>query len=553
MSTDTLERDNVRILRWPWALGEASETVLLGSVHSAVPFEGITLLACPLETKIFPIGGSADLARLARTGQWDLYELPHGRTGSIESSLEMQAYTGGRHARWLVTLDGARTRFDRARLESAESIAVFDWWDAFDDLLNQGEKPDGAILWSRVWDWLGQRSKSSDPRRSLIVEIAESLGSSIGDRARHLRRILLRRREIVSVQRINQLDEECLRWYIRQPGETLAEKAGHRQELMSVVRQETFDTLENRVLKDLLRRCIRASARYLQRFQKDFPNSGQILRVRRFAQTCDEALCLPEMEGIRRPRPGFQPNYVLQSDERYREIWRWYKKLLQNQDSEDQIWSWQSRLWADVCRLLLGSACYLKLVGEKKLDFGESLPVRAPFFINRESVLGSRLIRAWGPGPLPVRRGSAFGGVLSVVGAREANDHPIVAKLLGIGGHSYLVIEALGNGAAPCDVLVVWAVNSLATSRKLNAQEVIRSAKQALHRIWDQTDKARSRIRRLDGLVLVSALGGNTKVHSGLGRVVNGESSVLLLEIGSDPKCWDDAVFKIADGLEQWL
>jgi hypothetical protein len=544
----------VRLLGWPWSLGTLEDTVELVSGRGDLPFHGTAFLACPKGMHIHPVGGSADLALLGATESCDIYELPHGRTGSVESALEIQGYGGARYSTWFLGLNGARVRFEKGpsqeHSESAESIAVFDWWDAFDDLLQLGDPPDNAIQWPRVVSWLGQQSRSSEPRRALIVEIAERLGASIEDHARHLRRILLRQRALVPVGRIQQLDDECLRWYIRQPGETLAEKAGHRQEIMSVVRHETFDTLENRVLKDFLRRCIRAGARYVQRFQREYPNSDRLLRVHRFTRLCDHALKLPQFDQVQRPRPGVQPNYVLQSDARYRDVWAWYQKLLRNQDSEEQIWNWQGRLWADVSRLLVGAAAsYLTTSdGDTRTRVGLT---GAPFFVGREGRLGSRLGSSWAPGPLLVRRGGQPKGIVSLVDSHQASDHALVTKLAGLGGHLYLVREQIGSPDER-DVLVVWAINSMSTATEFDPASVSRSAAAALTELRRAAKIGSARIGRLDGLVLASSLGEGNEIRVPATEQ-SGEARVTVMRVGSDPKSWDDAVLEIAASLDQWL
>jgi len=64
----------------------------------------------------------------------------------------------------------------------------------------------------------------------------------------------------------------------------------------------------------------------------------------------------PVFEPINLPTPGTPPNYVLQNDLRYREVWKWYKELLKREKAKDQIWDWQPRTWADVMRLFVGTA-----------------------------------------------------------------------------------------------------------------------------------------------------------------------------------------------------
>ena len=47
---------------------------------------------------------------------------------------------------------------------------------------------------------------------------------------------------------MQEVDRQSMAWLIRQPGETIAERGGDRQRIQAVVREENFNTLENRIL-----------------------------------------------------------------------------------------------------------------------------------------------------------------------------------------------------------------------------------------------------------------------------------------------------------------
>jgi hypothetical protein len=541
VSEDVVETADVRVLRWPWALGEDAAAVRLADGRGTLPFDGTAILACPRGMRIAAGSGAAELEPLVRTRSSDLYELPHGRAGAVETALEIQGSAGFEHARWSLGLEGARTRFEKPReggdgqQESAESIAVLDWWEAFNDLLVAGEAPDGAIPWERAESWLDRLSESGEPRRALIVEIAERIGPTIVDRARRLRRVHLRRREMVPIHRVQRLDEASLRWYIRRPGRTLEEKLGHRQEIMSVAGHETFDTLENRVLKDFLQRCIRAANRYGRRFQNDSRRSERVLLVQRFARACEEALRVPELESVQRLPRDVRPNHVLQSDPRYREIWHGYQKLIRN----------------DVCRLLLGAAASQLTRSARDRSSGISELTRAPFYVELESRRGGRLARGWEPGPFVIRRSGAIDGVLTLVDSSQLEEHPVGSHLAETGGHSYLVREPLDASRGPLDVVVVWAINGLSTCQEIDPEAMASSAKRALKRLGSDLVADDFTVHRLTGLILVSGLGAENGNLSGASSSKRSEPRVGVLRIGSDPRSWAEAAREIASRLEQ--
>ena len=135
------------------------------------------------------------------------------------------------------------------------------------------------------------------------------------------------------------------------------EKAGSKQRLLAIVRKESFDTLENRVLKDFVLRCSKEAAHYLNvEVGPRMQGSLRASDVKRYKSVCNMCITDPDFEEVSLPAPGTQPNYVLQNDLRYRKVWYWYRQLLRRADVEDQIWDWQTRTWADVTRLLVGAA-----------------------------------------------------------------------------------------------------------------------------------------------------------------------------------------------------
>ncbi|MHA7836842.1 MAG: DUF2357 domain-containing protein [bacterium] len=544
-----------RVLRWPWdGVGHGRAD----NATASLDYSGTALLLCDENARVLPMVGSSDLARHTQGPGFRLYELPQGNQDPSEPGIEIQAHLEGRLSRFRVDYKGARCRRTPGNAgvlqESPESITVFDWWDAFDDLRQLRLPSDGAILWRDVEAWLGELRETSEPRKALIVEIAEHLGPSLDHRVTHMRRILRRERDMVPVHAIKQMDEACLRWYVRQPGETMSEKAGHRQELMSVVRRESFDTLENRVLKDFLQRCMRASRRYLRRFREEFPDSKRVVLVSRFERRCQDALQVPEFEHVSTPRPGAQPNYVLQSHPQYRDIWRWYQRLLRNQDSEEQVWNWQGRLWGDVCRFLVGTACQILCEGSGRAASGPVPLFPAPFFLEETSVLGRRLKPGWAPGPLLARRFGSNPRVVTVVDGNELHLHPNIHELARLGAHFALVAEPI-RVAGPRRILLVWCINSMASAAAIDAEEIAESSIAAL-------ESALATIRRsallsearLDGLVLLSGMDPGSEMLASLG---SGESAqnpgCAVARLGARPADWSESALEVAALLENWL
>ena len=111
-------------------------------------------------------------------------------------------------------------------------------------------------------------NKNEDPPKQLISAIASQHLILIQILVSAMRKTLRRKRDMVSISEVQQIDAHCLRWLARQPGNFAQEKAGVRQKLMAVVREETKNTLENRVLKDFIIRAEILARRYLQQYEK---------------------------------------------------------------------------------------------------------------------------------------------------------------------------------------------------------------------------------------------------------------------------------------------
>ncbi len=74
----------------------------------------------------------------------------------------------------------------------------------------------------------------------------------------------------------------------------------------------------------------------------------------------------------------------------------------------------------------------------------------------------------------------------------------------------------------------------------------------ALSRVYHQLSSTR-KIGRLDGLVITSQMGEKSVTHQSLSSKRETGSQVATIEVGSDPRSWQDAVVEIAEQMEIWL
>lgn len=284
----------------------------------------------------------------------------------------------------------------------------------------------------------------------LIVRIALDCSMFLERICERPRRILRRERQPERLDRVQQMDDACIRWFVRQPGRTILEKAGPRQRVLSVVRLETADTPENRIVRDFLERCLRASHVYVRENTRR-QSSYRVQTVRRFRNRLVQWIRRSDIAQVPLPDGVPKPNYVLQFDERYSRIWYWYERLRRQQLYEDEMWRWQHRTWAEHMAL-----AFLRALGELQgtdRGFRQEIYLRsdqsAGRFIDERSSLGVWVIDA---------AGSLL--IESFLRSQIANTDTLSTRLKGIAAlGADLVLATSGRVARDggLRVLAVWS------------------------------------------------------------------------------------------------
>jgi hypothetical protein len=352
--------------------------------------------------------------------------------------------------------------------------------------------------------------------------------------------------------KINETDTACLRWYLRQPGETAAQKASiNRQSLMGITRRETQDTYENRVLKDFLDRCHKESMRYLISevgSNDSYKESKRAKKIRSYSFLCSELLRKPLFNEVNYPGPGIRPNYVLQNDYRYRQVFTLYRRLLKKEDEEDRLWDWQSRTFADIARLLVCRALMTK-VSEKN---GLKALYKSSLNLTKEQQLGCRIESGCEPGPFIVQSPTDQSkiAVLEIVNPDLATMHPVVSQLGRTGGHLYLVFNELNNERPV--IIIIWAVHTAGSKDHPPWNDIACSAKKALDRMRLLIKDRKENPPKLYGIVIASDLESNESNASS-----GDDSQVPLVRIPSSQTAWNDAneylVMSIEEAMKRML
>jgi len=566
---------------WPWSVEVAKDSLDLLGGEITIPFfgspvislsEGASLILPSRSERFVALGPSYE----SLGGRYRVYETPHGVLAGPKvstSSNTLSVLEAGLVREIAFRTEGAAERVEGKHPDGTEKLTpiarhVLAWSQFFDDLIDiirSGDIYADGIQWPWLLDLLNELSVIREPRMALIVKIAQDLRRQLPEIVLGIRRILLRERELIPMHRVQESDIGCLRWYVRQPGRTAAEKAGTRQKLLAVVRREIFDTLENRILKEFIRLCRREAYRYLQDVvgsDPKFQSATRSILVRSFREVCRECLRDPTLEAIRKPGAGIAPNNVLLNDPRYRQVWAWYLQLLRHEEEQDRVWDWQSRMWADVVRLMAGAALELWRTEEGHRVSINGLTCRtivdSGMRVTLEQRLGCRIESGSEPGPFLIERFKNGRmdkqAVLELVHPSLAQQHNVSRMLGRTGGHLYFVISDINGGSQRQGVIILWAVNTAASTAPCTADAdyLSRSAFRAIETHRTVLGLRGTNVPKISGLVVANCcsengLGGKAKQRAERHDAVANHLPVLI--VPADPNGWESAVEELAQAL----
>ena len=221
-----------------------------------------------------------------------------------------------------------------------------------------------------------------------------------------LRHQLRRKAELMSIGRIQEMDSYCLRDYIRRPGHSPEEKAGAKQQLMGVKREQNYNTVENKFLIYFAGRLLHLEC---FRYEHNNYNSAHQDLVRKLRQTIDIFNQSPAIKNIsvRHFRLN-KPNYVLLQNPIYNSFYRAYQDYIYRRSQKERLWSYRTNLLGDTIYLCL-TAAFLRFRGinlkplsnlatKISPDYGNYLPkdnkVSIPVFL-QDFVYEFKLDKSW--------------------------------------------------------------------------------------------------------------------------------------------------------------
>jgi len=204
-----------------------------------------------------------------------------------------------------------------------------------------------TVSLSQLRQKLLEAISTDEPPMALIVEIAKRHRSHLELICQDPRVQLRRRRELQLVDRVRQLDSASLRWLARQPGQTIAEKAGPRERILGVRRYRSSDTLENRILIDTLRRSVEAAQTY-KGLYRSHVRADRVKLVAEVERSFRSVLRDEWITDIAPLNAVPVPNYVLLSDRRYAPVWKLWQRLVKQEQLFQSLEAWLPRVVAEL-------------------------------------------------------------------------------------------------------------------------------------------------------------------------------------------------------------
>ncbi|WP_255552441.1 hypothetical protein [Maritimibacter dapengensis] len=205
---------------------------------------------------------------------------------------------------------------------------------------------DPANVWSRLREAWRAAEDEAKPRMAEIVRQSRRMQPVLQDLIKRIRRVLRRHRELTPLDRVQEMDRASMVWLSRQPGRSIAERAGSAQRILATVRRENFDTLENRVLFAYAKLASELAREWLREHPRA-TRSDRYISVDAFRKATRSLVKLLSDLGVTEAQAGITPNYVLMQDRSYHEVHENWIRLLERQKAEDDLWAWQAETWTD--------------------------------------------------------------------------------------------------------------------------------------------------------------------------------------------------------------
>jgi hypothetical protein len=292
-------------------------------------------------------------------------------------------------------------------------------------------------------------------------------------------------------------------WLSRQPGRSIAERAGSSQRILATVRRENFDTLENRVFHAYAHLAADVAREWMREHPRA-KESARYTQVNGFRKSCRAvARALADL-GVMIAPAGVQPNYVLMQDRSYREVHDGWLRLLLRRKIEDDLWAWQAETWTDFAILSI-------ILAIDELEEAE-LVAQSPISWNEEAVGGR-----WFDQDQPI----AVFWLRDTNRIVEVQARPEKPGSLLSAAQAHVALRISDPSQAELSRRVaVWTPHAM---RRVPLEDAVREAAQLLHQVQPL---AQMEVLR-NGLIMTPARGLASEAHA-----VQGKATVTAIAVG---------------------
>ena len=455
---------------YPWI--EATDTFVnpsqLYRSYLVLPFELTSEVICEETKDPLPFVNQWIDSKGSR---WSKYELPRGETSDSRSLIRFGSEDGEQKPISVSlgagiarsTLDEALDEEDRptdSLMFYAELRSFIDQHIQFMNDLNDFRRPN-RLYWEgncgelqirsvhrAVLRWAKSESKDN-AKLALIVKLAREIAKPLEQICESPRVVLRRTRELQNIGRIQEIDPACLRWIARQPGRDIYERAGTRQELLGVVRKEDSDTLENRVVRDLMHRARIECSNYTSMYRA-YSDYERVRTVASFRRRIIDWEKHSEIRNAKSLIGQVQPNYVLLHEPKYRKLWDAYQALLSQQKQKDDIWKWRDRTFAESCQCMMMSLIH-GLAHRSMLH-------KSDLMLKHEAITGRFISKDTEYGPL-IYQGARKQRMLLLCAGPFANNRAFIPRGFLPLGTDFFIIAPERN--VPTTVLPFWCFSEI--------------------------------------------------------------------------------------------
>ena len=455
---------------YPWI--EATDTGVTPSVlyrsYLVLPYELTSEVTCEETKDPLPfVGQWVD----SKGNRWSKYELPRGGSPDSQTLVRFGNVDGAQNTISVSLGTGiARSTLDEVLDEEDSPADAHKFYAGLKSFIDQHIqfmndlnefKRRNRLYWEgncgelqirsvhrAVLRWSKSESKDN-AKLALIVKLARDIAKPLGQICESPRVVLRRTREMQSIGRIQEIDPACLRWIARQPGRDIYERAGTRQELLGVVRKEDSDTLENRVVKDLLHRARVECSNYTSMY-RDYSEYERVRTVSSFRRRIIDWEKHSEIRSAKSLVGHVQPNYVLLHEPKYRKMWDAYQALLSQQKQKDDIWKWRDRTFSESCQCMVMSLIH-SLAHRSMLH-------KSDLLLKHEAITGKFISKGTEYGPLNYQ-GAGKQRMLLLSAGTSANQRALVPRGFLPLGTDFFVIAP--HRHSPTNLFPFWCFSEI--------------------------------------------------------------------------------------------